>query len=310
MQALDGRYGVDSAGPNATGTIIPAFSKRQVMDWSLVLASQDIPTTIVQSNEAGWGLLIEPQDQERALQAIRQYRLENRRWRWRQPIPWSEATFHWGALGWCLALLVIHWVVSEEAPDFRALGQLDTAQVWAGQWWRAFTAILLHADLAHLLANVTTGLVLLGLAMARFGAGAALLAAYLAGAAGNGAGLMLHARPYYGLGASGMVMGALGLISASPYLRGTGLSLKRFLQAVVSGVFIFLILGVNPASDVIAHLGGFLSGLILGWLLALLPPRILQHRAFVSAAWLVLLGLLAWTGWLALLADSVAARAA
>ena len=293
---------MDIAGPNTFANVIPAFSKRQMMDWSLVLASQDIPTTIVQSDEGGWGLAVEAPDYERALEAIRLYRLENRRWHWRQTIPWSEATFHWGALGWCLLLVLIHWLTLNRLPDFRIDAQFDSALVAGGQWWRAFTAILLHADVGHLLANTTIGFLLLGLAMARFGAGLALLAAYLAGAAGNVVGLMLHAKPYIGLGASGMVMGALGLIIISPYLRRSvhPRALKQLTQAIISGVLLFLLLGVDPASDVIAHLGGFVAGVLLGALLAAIPQRILQNSALIGGAWVVLLGLFTWTGWLAL----------
>jgi rhomboid protease GluP len=293
---------VDIAGPNTCATVIPAFSKRQVMDWSLVLASQDIPTTIVQSDEGGWGLAVEPQDYERALEAIRLYRLENRRWHWRQTIPWSEATFHWGALGWCLLLVLIHWLTLNRLPDFRSGGQFDSGAVAGGEWWRSFTAIVLHADVGHLLANTTIGFLLFGLAMARFGAGLALLAAYLAGAAGNLVGLMLHAKPYIGLGASGMVMGALGLVSISPYLRRSAhpRALKQLMQAIISGVLLFLLLGVDPASDVIAHLGGFVAGALLGALLAPIPQWILQKSAFVGGVWVVLVGLFTWTGWLAL----------
>src|SRR5512137_3026328 len=127
------------------------------MDWSLVLASQDIPATIVQSDPTGWALLVEPGDYERAREAIRLYRLENRRWGWRQPIPWSEATFHWGSVGWCLLLIAVHWLTLTDFAGFRVSGQFDSAAAARGEWWRAFTAVLLHADLAHLLANTTIG---------------------------------------------------------------------------------------------------------------------------------------------------------
>src|SRR5579862_8192096 len=149
-------------------TVIPAFSRRQVMDWSLVLASQEIPSTIIETEETGWGLLVEPQDYERALHSIRQFRLENRKWAWRQPLPWSEATFHWGALGWCFFLALMYWLSWTHLQGFRSTGAFKTDLVVHGQWWRTFTAILLHANLPHLLANTTIGLVLFGLAMARY----------------------------------------------------------------------------------------------------------------------------------------------
>src|SRR5258706_9926496 len=90
---------------------------------------------------------------------------------------------------------------------------MDGGAVGAGEWWRLFRAPMLHADLPHLAANVVIGLVFLGLTMAIYGPGLALLAALLAGAGGNMTGLILYDRTYLGLGASGMVMGTLGLLA-------------------------------------------------------------------------------------------------
>jgi membrane associated rhomboid family serine protease len=264
------------------------------MDWSLVLASQEIPTTILQNDPEGWALAVEAQDYDRAREAIRQFRLENRHWGWDQPIPWSDATFHWGALGWCFLLIVVHYLTWAELPSLRQAAQFDSLAVAHGQWWRTFTAILLHADLGHLLANSAIGFVLLGLALARYGAGVGLLASFLAGALGNVAGLLLHTRPYHGLGASGMVMGALGLVCIPPYRHwySQRRAFKQVIQAIVAGVFLFLLLGVDPSSDVIAHLGGFLGGAFLSLVLHLAPTRILRRKAFVAGAWLALIGLI------------------
>ena len=77
------------------------------MDWSLVLASQDIPTTIALSaEERQWALLVNPEDYERAVEAIRQYRGEPR---WSGGIPGpAEITFHWGGAVWCGWLVLMH----------------------------------------------------------------------------------------------------------------------------------------------------------------------------------------------------------
>jgi membrane associated rhomboid family serine protease len=272
------------------------------MDWSLVLASQDIPATIVQSDDAGWGLVVEPQDYERALSSIRQYRLENRHWSWRQPLPWSEATFHWGAAGWCLFLVFMHWLSLTDLGAFRTGGMFATEEVAKGQWWRAFTAILLHKDLGHLLANTTIGLVLFGLTMARYGAGLGLLTAYLAGAAGNLAGYMLSATNYTGLGASGMVMGALGLITVPAAVRWPAhpRAARQLMQALLAGIFLFLMWGVNPAGDVVAHTGGFVAGALIALVLAMVSPRALQHWLVQTVSWVLFLGLLLTTAGLAL----------
>jgi rhomboid protease GluP len=282
-------------------TMIPAFSKRQVMDWSLVLASQDIPATIVHSEEAGWGLSVHSEDHDRALASIQQYQLENHTWGWRQPIPWSDATFDWGSLGWCLLLILVHSLTLGPLAWFRAAGRFDSALVRQGQWWRAFTAILLHFDLHHLLANVTTGLILFGLAGARYGLGLALFTSYLSGAAGNEAGLLLDPHPYVGLGASGMIMGALGLIAVPPYRSSSPhpRAVKQWLQAGLASIMLFVLLGVDPASDVIAHLGGFVAGALLAVGMNALPETVSRDRRFQTGVWLVFLSLLAFTTWLA-----------
>jgi len=297
---------MQAANSEAQTSAIPVRSRRKAMDWSLVLASQEIPTTISYSEEGGWALLVHPQDVERAIKAIRQYHIENRHWEWRQQLPWSQITFHWGAVPACL-LLVIIYALSAEAPSLYRAWVLDTTAVRAGQWWRLFTAVLLHSDLAHLLANVTTGVLLFGLAMARFGAGCGLLAAYVAGALGNLAGLFLYGRPYTGLGASGMIMGALGLLTfhSAALWRTNPNTARDLMRGGLSGVLLFLLFNGSARSDLVeplpkidfvAHLGGFLGGGFLGFLLSFLPATILQDRRFAAVNWLVLLSLLALTG--------------
>lgn len=161
------------------------------MDWGLVLASQDIEAMIVRT-EPGWGLAVGELDFERAQAVLRQYRVENRGWRWKQQLPGSGLVFHWGALVWVAAMAAFYYWTMVAFPDLQEAGKMDNRLVAAGQWWRLFTAITLHENLPHLAANAVTGLLLLGLAMARFGPGVAMLAAFLAGAAGNGVGLLVH----------------------------------------------------------------------------------------------------------------------
>src|SRR2546423_6069375 len=196
----------------STHASIPARNRRRAMDWSLVLLSQGIESVVAQS-ESGWTLLVEPQDHPRALAALRQYQLENRGWHWRQRMSWPQVTFHWGAVAWCLLLALFHWLNDVSGSHLKSVGVMEGSAVVSGAWWRLFTATMLHFDLAHLMANVAIGFPVLGLAMGRYGPACALLAAYLAGAAGNVAALTLRTHPYHGLGASGMVMGGLGLLT-------------------------------------------------------------------------------------------------
>src|SRR5436305_7280081 len=84
---------------------IAAQTRRQAMDWSLVLASQDIHPIIAPPGETrAWALLVEPGQHERAMAAIQQYRLENRGWAWRRELPGAALEVHVGALFWVLFL--------------------------------------------------------------------------------------------------------------------------------------------------------------------------------------------------------------
>src|SRR5204863_5915804 len=116
-------------------------------------------------------------------------------------------------IAWCLRLALFHGLNAVSGSLLESVGAMDRAAVAHGAWWRLFTATMLHSDLAHLMANLAIGFPVFGLAMGRYGPACALLAAYLAGAAGNVAGLFFHSDLRPGLGASGMVMGGFGLLT-------------------------------------------------------------------------------------------------
>ena len=162
---------------------------------------------------------------------------------------------------------------------------------------------MLHFDLAHLMANVAIGFPVLGMAMGRYGPTCALLAAYLAGVGGNVAGLLFHTHLGPALGASGMVMGGLGLLtiqSLSLRLSNTR-SWRYIIGGIFGGVMLFTLLGLDPASDVVAHLGGFSCGLILGAAMTLIPQKKLLGPAANAVCGALLAALVALTWMLALL---------
>jgi membrane associated rhomboid family serine protease len=195
-----------------------------------------------------------------------------------------------------------HWTATFVWPALNIQGRMDSVAVAAGEWYRLFTAVMLHSDLAHLMANATFGLIILGFSMVRFGPGITLLATYLAGALGNVAGLILYDRPYTGLGASGMMMGALGLlcIQSLGLWRKSPKAARFVLSAVIAGFLLFVLFGFSPGSDILAHFGGFLSGLFFGAVLALLPEQKLQARTTNIAALAVLAVIITVTWMLAL----------
>lgn len=262
------------------------------MDWALVLASQGIETVLDRNaSGSGWELRLGLSDHRRALESIRQYRVESRRFGWRQPVPGSPWSFHWGVLGW-MGLCALSFRLQ---PSL-GCGLFDSTAVRSGQWWRAFTALWLHQDLGHLGLNLVFGGIFLGLAMGRYGMGLACLAAGLAGAAGNYFSLALHPEAYTGLGASGMVMGALGLLTAQavPLWKAGRVGFRVMFSSLAAGASLFMVLGTDPRSDILAHTGGFLAGLAAGSLLAWLPENRRQLLSRVSAVATAATVLLTW----------------
>ena len=282
-------------------TRIVARSHRQAMDWSLVLASQGIEAVIEHNDdESGWGLVVDATDYHSALEAIRLYRLENRRWPWRQPLFEPGILFDWASLGWVFLVCLFFWA-SNHYLGFSSTGVMDPGLVRHGEWWRLFTAVWLHADASHLASNAVFGFILLGLAMGRFGTGVGLLTAYLAGAGGNLAVWLLSNAGPGSLGASGMVMGALGLLAAQSFsLNPRTPHSKRYLvTGIIGGVMLFVLLGLNPDTDIRAHFGGFVSGVVLGAIISLLPNPS-KKAGWNFAAGLVFAALVIWPWYMAL----------
>ena len=275
------------------------------MDFSLVLISQAIEP-IIEHTETGWQMRIPAGCRVAALQAIHAYRVENRRWPWRREVTSSGILFDWAAIVWVLLIVFFYWL-SAQRMDFQSWGVMDSQLVSQGQWWRFFTAAWLHGDIAHLASNATLGLVLLGLALGRYGTGFGVLAAYFAGVGGNVFSWLLFPGPHRSLGASGFVMGCLGLLAAQtlPLWRTrrpawrSRTTLKPMVARLLAGVLLFVLLGLAPGTDVMAHFGGFLSGVVLGWLLAFLPqPNRFAKLNLLSALLFAVLIILPW--WLAL----------
>src|SRR4051794_27181481 len=114
---------------------ITAHSEKQAMEWSLVLTSQEIPTTILRSEETNrWALQVGAGDYDRAREAIRQFRLENRGSSWRERLDWPDLLFHWGAAWVCVILAAIYALAAFRLPQMNGQGQMDSLRVFGGEW--------------------------------------------------------------------------------------------------------------------------------------------------------------------------------
>lgn len=274
--------------------VFVARDEPQARDWALVLLSRGVESTLGQDPVSGrWFLLIPASLRQRGIDELRAYHRENRRWSWRTPVAEAPLQFHWGALAWVLANVFTF----QFGRIFAQRGWFEPRKFAAGEWWRAITAVWLHHDIAHLASNAIYGSLVLGLALGRYGLGIGLLGGLLGGVVGNLLGFWYRTGlDYTGLGASGMVMSGLGMLAAQSVAWWRhGVSATRFvLPGLFAGGFLFLQLGTSPGSDVIAHLGGFLAGLIYGGVAVWLPERLRIAANRPAAGVFLLLSGIAW----------------
>lgn len=189
---------------------------------------------------------------------------------------------------------------AEGGAAFRA-GSADAERILAGELWRAVTALTLHADLSHLVANATAGAFLATAVCRTLGGGLGALLIVVAGAAGNLLNAALNGAPHVSVGASTAVLGAVGLLSGLAFARtrrarrGRG----RAWLPLAAGLALLGMLGADPRTDLGAHLCGFAVGVVLGalcgWRVPVVPGRGVQRALVMVAGALVLVS---W--WLAL----------
>jgi membrane associated rhomboid family serine protease len=167
------------------------------------------------------------------------------------------------------------------------------------------TALTLHGDLPHFIANLGFGLLFAAFLLPRFGTGVTWLGFVLSGAIGNLFNAWFyHAERHSSIGASTAVFGGLGMLMAwelvdrlrSPRNRG----MWPLLVPIGGGLALLAYLGVGDETanrvDYMAHLWGFVAGCGLGAVLALVRARENLPR---SVQWslsgiAVLLPLAAW----------------
>lgn len=155
------------------------------------------------------------------------------------------------------------------------LGALDRKSVVEkNEGWRLISCIWLHAGIVHLLANMLS-LLFIGIRLEQeFGF---LRIGLLYVLAGFGGSLMssLHTEgpnPTISVGASGALFGLLGAMLSELITNWTIYANKcAALMTLVIIIGLNLAVGFLPHVDNSAHIGGFLSGFLLGFILLLRP---------------------------------------
>ena len=269
----------------------------------LVVAARELPHWIEREGDE-WVLRVEESAGEEVARELAAFELEERE----RPVvrgvfPAEKIpTLSLYVAGWVLSMFFVAQNYLGAAWEER--GVAESAAILRGEWWRTITALTLHADAAHIGANLATGLLFAAFALPRFGTGVTWLAIVLSGALGNAVNAWGYRGEWHGsIGASTACFGALGiLMGAEVFARWREPRTRSRWQLVLplgAGLGLLAFLGVGEKGghvDYMAHCWGFVVGAVEGvaaegWRVKDRAPVAVQRAAawaavgLVAAAW-------------------------
>lgn len=264
--------------PQPTRAVYRSNARRDCLERALVLQSADIDYKIVKTLDE-YLLIVAAEAGDRATIELEEYARERLDRPPRLSAPLQQASGWPGVIAFAAVLLLVavlqdryafseNWIVS---------GKTNAGLIRQGQWWRTVTALTLHANTGHLAANIVFGS-LFGLFTGRLlGSGLAWAGILLAGALGNALNAYVQPTDHSSIGASTAVFGALGILSAHAWKHRRSIEggwIRRW-TPIVGGVILLAYTGLGgERTDVIAHVTGFIAGLLLGGLFSEMPTRI------------------------------------
>ncbi len=266
--------------PPSGSPLRSSHSSREIEDWALVLTSAGLAARVTRDDE-GFALFVPAAERGRAEAELLAYDAENPRPPPRTEAAAAEATWTLSAarntaLTAMLGMIGFYALTGPGGGDvFGPAGAADAARIRAGEAWRLVTALTLHADGAHLVANLLFGGLFLGAVARSLGGGVAVAFVLLAGTGGNLLNAVLRSQAHVSIGASTAVFGAIGLLTGRAATRALARGERRVRIALplAAGLGLLAMIGSGGGrTDVFAHLFGLLVGIGLGGASARLLP--------------------------------------
>ncbi len=154
-----------------------------------------------------------------------------------------------------------------------------------GDWWRLITNVFIHFGIIHIVMNMYC-LYIVGVYLEPMLGKTKYIAAYLCtGVLASLVSLWWHKEGVNSAGASGAIFGLYGLFLA---LLTTNLIPQKVRKAQLQSIGIFvvynLIYGMKGGVDNSAHIGGLLSGFIIGYLYVI---NIKKEKQDLKAGWVL-----------------------
>jgi membrane associated rhomboid family serine protease len=216
-----------------------------------------------------WALYVTGDSENQARAQLSRYDRENPpRTRPAPPEPPHRGAWL-GSIGYVAVVLCVGFLAGIGAFNAQWLdaGALRSMPVRAGEVWRAVTALTLHLDVGHMLANLGFGAVFGLLAGQLLGPGIAMASVLLSAASANLLNAWVQPEVHSSVGASTAVFATLGLLAAYAWRRRSGETGSRAYRwaPLIAGVFLLAFTGVGGENtDVLAHLTGFVMGALAG----------------------------------------------
>lgn len=246
-------------------------SRRRVGVWALVLDSQGIPCRIERYG-IGWHLLVPLDSSEHARHQINRYESENADWPPSPPKPNPLVENTLATVSVLVLLATFHNITDLKiplfgypSPEWMQAGSAQAGRILDGEWWRLVTALTLHANVTHLVSNLTIGGFFIISLCRELGSGLAWSLLLATGILGNLANAHFHLPTHSSVGSSTLIFGGVGLLSAISMIRYRNHLRKRWHAPAGGALALLASLGTEGANtDLGAHFFGFAFGFILG----------------------------------------------
>ena len=235
---------------------------------------------------------------EAALTAIHRYQAENAV-PLTEPIPARHrpAPLPLSGIFVALILLTVYLAIegSQAPQDYDKVFGADARRIMGGDIYRCATALLLHADATHIVANMV-GIALFGGAVCAItGAGVGWFMILASGILGNLINAWAYQQDHLSVGASTAIFGAIGMLCGIQGLAAirTGKGWKQVGLIAGAGIALLAFLGTGIRSDIGAHLFGWLAGVLFGVIHGVFFNSPLGKKWQITAAAIAMLSLVA-----------------
>ncbi|HNW82862.1 MAG TPA: rhomboid family intramembrane serine protease [bacterium] len=253
-------------GQERNSAFISALNRRVASEYSVLLDSLSIQNNVV-FNWGSWKVEVDMNDFARSMEEIANYeksgRIERPKSRFGHIRFQKINVFYFFSV--LIAMGVFHAVVYLYPElDLLQAGRSSASAITDGAFFRAITALTLHADIKHVASNIFFGGIAVYSLSTLIGTGYAWFLFLISGFAGNVFNAYFYGSGHNSIGASTAVFGVVGVLSGLQFFEKFREKKMRAWVPFGAAIGLLAMLGTSEKTDVLAHFFGFLSGIPLG----------------------------------------------